>query len=86
MLRKQKQKLEELKARETSFRWDIEEIKFSDMDPMNKAMWLDDANYEHLMIQLEIENLEHKIAMFPLQLMLGGFVIFVIGMIIYMIS
>ena len=86
MLGKQKQRLKELEAKEASFRWDIEEIKYSDMDPDRKAIYINDAMYEHYMIEQEIEALEHEIAMFPLRVMLGGFVIFVIGMTIYMMS
>jgi hypothetical protein len=86
MLGKQKQRLKELEAKEASFRWDIEEIKYSDMDPDRKAIYINDAMYEHYMIEQEIEALEHEIAMFPLRFMLGGFVIFVIGMTIYMMS
>jgi hypothetical protein len=85
MLGKEKQRLKELEAKEASFRWDIEEIKHSDMDPDRKAIYINDAMYEHYMIEQEIEALEHEIAMFPLRVMLGGFVIFVIGMTIYMV-
>lgn len=86
MLGKHKKRLKELKARAASFKWDIEEIKFSDMDPMNKAIWISDAEYEHLNMLLEIDELEHYIAMFPLKLMFAGFTIFVIAMTIYMLS
>jgi hypothetical protein len=86
MLGKQKQRLKELEAKRSSFRWDIEEIKHADMDPDRKAIYLNDAQYSHYMIEQEIEALEHEIAMFPLRFMLGGFVIFVIGMTIYMMS
>lgn len=84
MLGKQKQRLKQLEEKRNSFRWDIEEIRNSDMDPDRKAIYLNDAQYEYYIIDLEIEFLEHQIAMFPLKLMLGGFVIFVIGMIVYM--
>jgi hypothetical protein len=86
MLGKQKQRLKELEAKEASFRWDMEEIKHADLDPDRKAIYMNDVQYEHYMIEQEIEALEHEIAMFPLRLMLGGFVIFVIGMTIYMMS
>ncbi len=86
MLEKQKQRLKELQAKEASFTWDIMEIRNSKMDPDYKAMWLNDAEYSRYMVQLEIEELEHYIAMFPLKLMLGGFVIFVLAMTIYMTS
>jgi hypothetical protein len=86
MLGKQKQRLKELEAMEASFRWDIEEIKHADLDPDRKAIYMNDVQCAHYMIEQEIEALEHEIAMFPLRLMLGGFVIFVIGMTIYMMS
>ncbi len=86
MLGKQKQRLKELEAKEASFRWDIEEIKHADMDPDRKAIYINDAQCSHYMVEQEIEALEHEIAMFPLKLMLGGFVVIVIGMIIFMIS
>lgn len=83
MLGKQKQRLKELQEKRNSFKWDIEEIKHSDMDPDHKAIWLNDAQYQYYMIDLEVEFLEHQIAMFPLRLMLGGFVVFTIGLLIY---
>lgn len=86
MLGKHKQRLKELKIKESSFRWDIEEIKHADMDPDRKAIWLSDAECSHYLIELEIEEIEHKLAMIPLKLMLGGFIIFVIIMTIYMLS
>jgi hypothetical protein len=84
MLEKQKQRLQELETKRTSFRWDIEEIKHADMDPDRKAIYLNDAQCSHYMIEQEIKAIEHELAMFPLKLMLGGFIIFVIGMVIYM--
>jgi hypothetical protein len=84
MLEKQKERLKELETKRTSFRWDIEEIKYADMDPDRKAIYLNDAQCSHYMIEQEIEAIEHELAMFPLKLMLGGFIIFVIGMVIYM--
>ena len=83
MLGKQKQRLKELEAKRASFRWDIEEIKHSDMDPDHKAIWLNDAEYAYYMIDLEIEAVEHEIAMFPLKLMTVGFIVFSIGLFIF---
>ena len=83
MLGKQKQRLKELQEKRASFRWDIEEIKHSDMDPDHKAIWLNDAEYAYYMIDLEIDEIEHQIAMFPLKLMLGGFIIFGVSLLIY---
>jgi hypothetical protein len=84
MLGKQKQRLEDLKHKRDSFRWDIEEIKHSDMDPDRKAMYLNDVEYNYYMLDLEIESIEHELGMLPLKLMLVGFVIFVIAMFLYM--
>jgi hypothetical protein len=84
MLGKQKERLKELEKKRNSYRWDIEEIRHADMDIDRKIIYLNDAECQYYMIDLEIEALEHEIAMFPLKLMLAGFVIFVIGMFIYM--
>lgn len=84
MLGKQKQRLKELKDKRDSYRWDIEEIKHSDMDPERKAMYLNDVEYHYYMLDLEIDEIEHNIGMLPLKLMLVGFVIFVIAMFIIM--
>jgi hypothetical protein len=83
MLGKEKQRLKELKDKRESFRWDIEEIKHADMDPDRKALYMNDVQYQYYMIDLEVEFLEHKIAMFPLKLMFGGFVATTIGLLIY---
>jgi hypothetical protein len=37
-------------------------------------------------IEEKIDDLEHEQAMVPLQLMLAGFIIFVIGMLIYRLT
>jgi flagellar biosynthesis chaperone FliJ len=84
MLKKQKQRLKELEEKRNSYRWDIEEIRHSDMDPDRKAIYINDVQYQYYIIDLEVEFLQHQIAMVPFKLMLGGFVIFVLGMIVYM--
>jgi len=84
MLKKQKQRLKELEEKRNSYRWDIEEIRHSDMDPDRKAIYINDVQYQYYIIDLEVEFLQHKIAMVPFKLTLGGFVIFVLGMIVYM--
>jgi len=86
MLGKQKQKLKELKHKRDSFRWTIEEIKHSDMDPERKGIYLNDVEYQYYMIDLEIENIEHEIGMMPLKLMLAGFIVSVVLMCIYFYS
>ena len=50
-----------------------------------KGIYLNDLHYKEYCIDKKIEDLEHQDAMFPLQLMLLGFIIFVIGLIIYRI-
>jgi hypothetical protein len=56
------------------------------MDPDMKALYLNDVQYKQYCIEQKIDDLEHEIAMFPLQLMLAGFIIFVIGMLIYRLT
>jgi hypothetical protein len=62
------------------------DVKASNADPDIKSYHLGELQCIEMAIEAEIAELEHKIAMIPLQLMLGGFVIFVIGMTIYMMS
>lgn len=64
--------------------WEIAEVHASKMDPDIKAHYLSDLQYEQYFIRQRIDDLEHEQAMFPLQLMLAGFIIFVICMFIYM--
>jgi hypothetical protein len=86
MLGKQKQRLKELEQTKEFFRWEIEEIQHADMDLDRKVIYLNDAQYSYYMLEQEIEAIEHDIAMFPFKATLVGFVIFVIGMTIYMMS
>ena len=80
MKRSRKQQIGDLNVLWAEKEWDIAEVRGSDM----KAHYLNDLEYAKLQIEEEIDRLEHEQAMLPLQLMLVGFVIFVIGMTIYM--
>lgn len=84
MKRSRKQQIGDLNVLWAEKEWDIAEVHGSNMDPDMKAHYLSDLQYEKLQIEEEIDRLEHEQAMLPLQLMLVGFVIFVIGMTIYM--
>jgi len=84
MLGKQKQQLGDLKIQWAELEWEIAEAKACDTDPDVKSYHLGELQCMQMSIEQEIDTLEHEIAMFPLKLMLVGFVIFVIGMIVYM--
>ena len=86
MLGKKKQQLAYLEIQWTELEWEIAEVKGSDADPDMKSYHLGELQCMQMAIEEEIEALEHDIAMLPLKLMLGGFIIFVIGMTIYMMS
>jgi hypothetical protein len=84
MLGKKKQQLAYLEIQWTELEWEMAEVKGSNADPDEKSYHLGELQCMQMSIEEEIESLEDEIAMFPLKLMLGGFVIFVIGMTIYM--
>ena len=86
MLGKKKQQLAYLEIQWTELEWEMAEVKGSNADPDEKSYHLGELQCMQMSIEEEIEALEHDIAMLPLKLMLGGFVIFVIGMTIYMMS
>jgi hypothetical protein len=86
MLGKKKQQLGDLKIQWAELEWEIAEAKVSDADPDVKSYHLGELQCVQMSIEQEIDDLEHEIAMIPLKLMLVGFVIFVIGMTIYMMS
>lgn len=86
MLGKKKQQLAYLEIQWTELEWEMAEVKGSNADPDEKSYHLGELQCMQMSIEEEIEALEDEIAMFPLKLMLGGFVIFVIGMTIYMMS
>jgi hypothetical protein len=84
MLGKKKQQLAYLKIEWAELKWQIAEAKGSDADLDVKYHYLNDLQYAQFLIDEQIDELEHEIAMFPVRLMLVGFVIFVFGMIVYM--
>jgi hypothetical protein len=86
MLGKKKQQLGDLKIQWAELEWEIAEAKVSDADPDVKSYHLGELQCVQMSIEQEIDDLEHEIAMIPLKLMLVGFVIFVLGMTIYMMS
>jgi hypothetical protein len=86
MLGKKKQQLGNLKIQWAELEWEIAEAKVSDADPDVKSYHVGELQCVQMSIEEEIDRLEHEIAMIPLRFMLGGFVIFVIGMTIYMMS
>jgi hypothetical protein len=86
MLGKKKQQLGNLKIQWAELEWEIAEAKVSDADPDVKSYHLGELQCVQMSIEQEIDDLEHEIAMIPLKLMLVGFVIFVLGMTIYMMS
>jgi hypothetical protein len=86
MLGKKQQQIKELKRDLESLQWEMYDVHTSTADPDMKSYHLGELQCIQMSIEEEIEALEHDIAMFPLKLMLGGFVIFVIGMTIYMMS
>lgn len=86
MLGKKKQQLAYLKIEWAELEWEIAEAKVSNTDPEMKHHYVNDLEYSQFLIDQQIDELEHELAMFPLRFMLGGFVIFVIGMVIYMMS
>jgi tetrahydromethanopterin S-methyltransferase subunit F len=84
MKRSRKAQIKELLQRKESCRWDIAEIHSSDMDPDIKALYLNDVQYKQYCIEQEIERLEEEEMMFPLKLMLAGFIVSVVLMFIYL--
>jgi hypothetical protein len=86
MLGKKKQQLAYLKIEWAELEWEIAEAKVSDTDPDVKSYHLGELQCMQMAIEEEIDALEHELGMIPLKLMLGGFIIFVIGMVIYMMS
>lgn len=86
MKRSRKAQIKKLLQQKESCRWDIVEIHNSDMDPDMKAIYLNDIQYKQHCIEEEIERLEEEEAMFPLKLMLAGFIVSVVLMFIYFYS
>ena len=86
MLGKKKQQLGNLKIQWAELEWEIAEVRGSNADPEMKSHHLNDLEYTQYLLEQQIDELEHELGMLPLKLMLGGFVIFVIGMTIYMMA
>jgi hypothetical protein len=83
MLGKKKQQLGNLKIEWAELEWEIAEAKVSDADPDVKSYHLGELQCIQIAIEEQIDALEHDIAMFPLKLMLGGFIVFTVGLFIY---
>lgn len=83
---KLKQQIKELKHEHQSLEWEMAEVYNSTADPDMMMYHLGELQCMQLAVEEEIESLEHELAMIPLKLMLGGFVVIVIGMIIFMVS
>ena len=77
MLRKEIKRLEELKAQYQSR---LDSIHDADADPSVKAIYQSDMQYEIVKIESAIE---HEKYMMPLKYMLLGFIVAIIGLIIY---
>jgi uncharacterized membrane protein len=86
MKRSRKQQIGDLNVLWTEKEWEIAEVYASKMDPDIKVHYLSDLQYEQYCIEQRIDDLEHEQAMLPLQLMLAGFIIFVISMLIYRLT
>lgn len=86
MKRSRKEQIKELLQKKESCRWEIAEIHNSAIDPDIKALYLNDVQYTEYCIDKEIERLEEEEAMFPLKLMLAGFIVSVVLMCIYFYS
>ena len=86
MKRSRKAQIKELLQQKESCRWEAAEIHNSNMDPDMKALYLNDVEYTEYCINQEIERLEEEEAMFPLKLMLAGFIVSVVLMCIYFYS
>jgi predicted transcriptional regulator len=86
MKRSRKQQIKELLQRKESCKWETAEIYNSNMDPDMKALYLNDIEYKQYCIEQKIDDLEHEEAMFPLKLMLAGFIIFTLVLVLYRIS
>lgn len=86
MKRSRKQQIGDLNVLWAEKKWEIAEVYGSDMDPDIKAHYLSDLQYEQYCIEQKIDDLEHEMRMLPLQLMLAGFIIFVVCMFIYMVN
>ena len=86
MAQSRKKQIRDLKEKWNKLEWDIAEAMGSSADPDMKGHYISDLQYAQFIITDKIEELEHEQGMLPLQLMLAGFIIFVVGMFIYFYS
>ncbi len=83
MLGKTRRQIRDLKYELEALQWDMYEVQASTADPDMKSYHLGELQCVQMAIEEEIESLEHDIAIFPLKLMLGGFIVFTVGLFIY---
>lgn len=83
MLGKKRQQIRDLKHELEALQWDMYEVQASTADPDMKSYHLGELQCIEMSIEEEIETLEHDIAMFPLKLMLVGFIVCTVGLFIY---
>ena len=83
MLGKTRRQIRDLKYELEALQWDMYEIQASTADPDMKSYHLGELQCVQMAIEEEIEALEHDLAMLPLKLMLGGFILVSIGLFIY---
>jgi hypothetical protein len=83
MLGKKRQQIRDLKHELEALQWDMYEVQASTADPDMKSYHLGELQCIEMSIEEEIEALEHDIAMFPLKLMLVGFIVCTVGLFIY---
>jgi hypothetical protein len=86
MVRKSRKEIKKLQSELYSLKWEKVDVHASGIDPDMKAIYLNDIDYKAYCIQQRIDDLEHEEAMFPLKLMLAGFIIFTLVLVLYRIS
>jgi hypothetical protein len=84
MLGKKKQQLAYLKIEWAELEWEIAEAKVSNADPEMRYLYVNDLQYKQCLIEEQMDKLEDELRTFPLKVMTVGFIIFVIGMFVYM--
>ena len=83
MKKSRKAEIQKLEKELYSLQWEKVDVHASGIDPDMKAIYLNDIDYKAYCIQQRIDDLEHEEAMFPLKLMLAGFIVSVVLMCIY---
>ena len=86
MKKSRKAEIQKLEKELYSLQWEKADVHASKIDPDMKAIYLNDIDYKAYCIQQRIDDLEHEGAMFPLKLMLAGFIVSVVLMCIYFYS